>query len=561
MPDWAPVLRARLAGLRLGAGREAEIVEELSQHLDQRYEELRAGGAADEEARRLAIQELREPDVLAQQMASLRQAHVPPPGTPGRPGGLGPGSLWQDLAFAGRLLRKQPGFAVAVVLTLALGIGANTAIFSLVNATLLRRLPVANPDRLTYVLRGGTGGVFAYPMYAHLRDGNDVFDGFAAWGGITVSLHAGDAAELVQGAIVTGNLFEVLGVRAAHGRLLGVRDDLVRGAHPVAVISYDYWRSRFGGRPDVLGREVRLNGHAFTIVGVAPDGFPAPELGSVYNLYVPMMMQAVVRPPRAGYSGEQNPDLLNHPTASWLYGVARLKPGTGAEQARAQLDTLAAGYLRTLPQAAAPPRITLVPLDEGDPNRRQQMQSVALLLGGVAAAVLLIACANIANLLLSRIASRRREFAVRLALGASGARLVQQLLTESLLLSLLGGAVGVGLAWAVVEAFQAAPLPAALPPIDLSIDRRVLLFSIALSCLTGIVFGAAPAVKASRPGLVPALKDALVEGDGRRRRLDLKKTLVVAEVALSLLLLIAAGLFVRSLLAARAIDPGFDAAR
>jgi predicted permease len=559
--EWIEYLRPRLALLRLSASREAEIIEELSQHLDQRYDELRAGGASDVEARRLAIEELREPDTLAQHMRSLRQAYIPPPITPGAPNRLLLGDLWQDLRYAARMLRKQPGFAAAVVLTLALGIGANTAIFSLVNATLLQRLPVADRDRLVYVHRGNVGGVFPYPLYAALRDANDVFEGFAAWGGIEASLNADNETELISGLIVTGNFFDVLRITADQGRLLSPSDDVTPGGHPVAVISHDLWQTRFAGRPDIVGRDVRLNGHVFTIAGMTPAGFPGPQVGTVRHLYVPMMMQAIMRPPRAAYSGEQNPDLLKHPTNSWLSGLGRLKPGITSEQASAELATLATTHVRTVDPSRNPVSITLVPIDQGNPNQRRQMRSVAFLLGGVVGAVLLIACANIANLLLARAASRRRELAVRLAVGASRTRLVRQLLTESVLLSLIGGLIGLGLAWAVIQSFQAAsPPPGALPlAIEFSIDQRVLLFSLVLSLLTGIVFGVAPALKASRPALVAALKDASAESDERGRRLNLQKTLVIVEVALSMLLLIPAGLFVRSLLAARAIDPGFDA--
>jgi predicted permease len=565
MPDWSAPLRSRLASLELSPPREAEIIDELSQHLDDRYAELRAGGADDDEARRLALVELEEEETLARHMRPLRQAHVPPPIAPGAPQRGILGQIGQDVRYAARLLRKQPGFTAAAIVTLALGIGANTALFSLVNATLFQQLPVRDSERLVYGYRG-TGGVFAYPLYASLRDHNRFFDGFAGWGGIVASLNAGESAELVSGFIVTGNFFDVFGIRAAQGRLLSPADDVTPGAHPVAVISHDYWQTRFAGRADIVGTNVRLNGHAFTIVGVAPPGFPGPRLGTVRHLYVPMMMQAIMRPPRARYSGEQNPDLLKHPTNSWIFAVGRLKAGAGIDQARADLEAVAAEYARTHRQPNGqplnPPRVTLLSFEQGNLDGRQQLRLIAILLGGVVGAVLLIACANIANLLLSRTAARQRELALRLALGASRARLVRQLLTESVLLALAGGLAGVALAWGIGQAFQAAqPPPGALPlNVDFAIDRRVLLFALALSGFTGILFGIAPAFRASRPELVPALKDETV-GAERRVRFDLKRVLVVAEVALSLLLLIVAGVFVRSLQAARAIDPGVDIER
>jgi predicted permease len=469
----------------------------------------------------------------------------------------------QDLRYAVRMLRKQPGFTLAAVLTLALGIGANTAVFSLVNATLLQRLPVADREHLLYIYRGNIGGVVSYPQFAALRDYNRSFEGLAGWGGISASFNAGDSAELVPGVIVTGNFFDVLGVRPPRGRLLSPSDDVTPGAHPVAVIAYDFWQTRFGGRPEVIGREIRLNGHVFTIVGVAPAGFPGPQLGMMRQVYVPMMMQAIMRPPRARYFAEMDPDLLKNATNSWIFGVGRLKRNVTIEQARPELDAIIAEFFRTrvkMPPGASPPRLSMVPVDEGNAGQRQQIRSAALLLGGVAGAVLLIACANIANLLLSRTAGRQRELAVRLALGASRSRLVQQLLTESVCLSLAGGTMGAALAWALVGAFKAAPPPPGALPIafDFSIDQRVLLFALLLSCVTGIVFGVVPALSASRPVLVPALKGATGSGAGRGMRLDLKKALVVAEVALSVLLVIAAGLFVRSLHTTRAIDPGID---
>jgi predicted permease len=562
MPDWSREVRRRLSSLRLSPTRETEIVEELSQHLDDRWRELIAGGASPDEATQLTLADFRDGDALARYIAPLRQAHLPPSITPGAPSRHLLGDLWQDLRYAARMLRKQPGFAATAVLTLALGIGANTAIFSLVNATLLQSLPVPDRDRLFYIHRGSGGGAFgfSYPLYKELRDGNATFEGLAAWGGITASLNAGDTTELVAGAIVTGNLFDVLGVRADRGRLLTTSDDVALGAHPVAVIGHEFWRTRFSGSTDIVGREVRLNGHVFTIVGVTPPGFPGPQLGSESDLYVPMMMQHIMRPPRAGYSGEENPDLLKNPNNAWLAAVGRLKRGVNAEHARAELLTLAKAHWHAVNRLPREAIITLVPIDEGNPNLRRQMRSVALLLGAVVGSVLLIGCANLANLLLSRNAARRRELAVRLAIGASRSRVVRQLVTESVFLSAIGGSIGLLFAWVAIQFFEAAPPPPGAVPIaiDFAINQRVLAFSLALSFVTGIVFGAAPALKASRPSLVPALKDASADGDERARWLNAKKTLVIAEVALSLLLLIAAGLFIRSLQSAQAIDPGFD---
>jgi predicted permease len=559
MPDWRPALLSRLARLTLRPAREREIVDELSQHLDDRYQELRGGGASHDEAMRLAIDEINEEDLLAREMRPLRQASMPDPIAPGGPTRGLLGDVWQDLLYAARMLRKNPGFASAAVLTLALGIGANTAIFSLVNATLLQRLPVQNRDRLLYVFNGPQWNILSYPAYAALRDGSKTLDGLAAWGGLTASLNADGETDLVSGTIVTGNFFDLLGLAAERGRLLAKTDDVTPGAHPVAVISHRLWHTRFHARPDIVGSQVRLNAGLFTIVGVTPPEFPGPQLGVMRDVYVPMMMQALMRPPRAGFSGEMNADLLKNRNNGWLYQVALRKPEVTAGQAQAELDAVATHYARAANANARPARLTLVPVDTGDPDQRQQMRSVATLLGCVVGAVLLIACANVANLLLSKAAARRREVAIRLALGASRWRIVRQLLTESMLLSTIGGAAGVFLAWIVVRAFQAAPPPAGALPVALefTVDRRVLLFSLGLSILTGIVFGAAPAVQASHPGLVPALKDESFVPDGRSRRFNLKSALVVVEVALSLMLLIAAGLFIRSLRVAQAIDPGF----
>jgi len=468
--------------------------------------------------------------------------------------------LIKDIRYAIRGLAKRPGFTLVAVLTLALGIGANTAIFSAINATLMRTPPVSDPHRLVYVFNGPSGSVFSYPDYAAVRDQNNVFDGLVAWGGISASLNSDNQTDLVTGAIVSGNFFDVLGLRAQRGRLITTDDDRTPGAHPVAVISPGLWQKRFAGDPNVVGKQLLLNGNVFTVIGVLPAGFDGLQMGITRDLYVPLMMQATMRPPRAGYSGEMNPDLLQARGNRWLFSVGRLKPGVTAAQAQSSLAVIA----KQLEEAYPINRnrgISVSALRESDdPSTRQQLSSVARLLMGVVGIVLLIACANVANLLLARSSSRTKEIAVRLAIGATRGRIVRQLLTEGILLATVGGAAGLLLAWWTTRSIAAAPPPTGALPINpqFSIDSRVLLFTLGLSLLAGIVFGLAPALRASRPALIPALKDDAAAFFERTRTFSLRNLLVVTQVALSVALLIAAGLFLRSLQQAQTIDPGFD---
>ncbi|HET9372515.1 MAG TPA: ABC transporter permease [Vicinamibacterales bacterium] len=564
MSDWTRELAPRLASLKLSPAREAEIIEELSLHLDDRVAELAAGGASPDDARRLALAEIPD-DMLARGLGRLRQAHAHEPLVPGvsvrRVWLL---DLWQDARYALRMLRAQPGFSAAALITLTLGIGANSAIFGLVHAALFERLPVDRPETLLYIHNGpGPGAVFSYPAMDELRRGQTVFEGVAAWGPITASLNAGGATDLVGGLIVTGNFFELLGLQAAAGRTLTSSDDVTPGAHPVAVISHGLWQRRFGAAADVIGRPVLLNGKPFTIVGVLPRGFRGPEVGITRDLYVPMMMQPVMRPPRAGYSGEMNPDLMSVRGNSWIFAIGRMREGVGRAEIESSLTALVTALDRGRNPAAREHRIATSRVIDGVPGQRDQLVSASLLLLSIVGAVLLIACANVANLLLSRAAARQREIAVRLAIGASRWRLVRQMLTESVLLSVAGGAGGLLLAWGIARGFTSAPPPAGALPVALefTIDPRVMLVTLALAIVTGLVFGLAPALRASRPSLLPALRDAVSQPESTRRRLTLRHGLVVAEVALTLLLLVAAGLFVRSLRKTQAIDPGFDVDR
>lgn len=571
MPDWRPELRRRLSGLRVEAGREIEIIEELVAHLDDRYDDLRADGVSQDDAMRTTLAELSEQLRLEHALEPLRQAHTTPPpvmGAPFSPGRWsGPfADMPRDLHYAVRMLLGSPGFSTMAILTLGLGIGVTTAVFSLVNATLLARLPVAHVEELFYVGNGRTASsVFSYPGYVDLRDHNDVFSELIAWGGITVSLNAASQTDTASGVIVSGNYFQALGVTAALGRVLTPNDDVTPGAAPVVMISHGFWQRRFGGRPDIVGLPVVLNGQPFTVVGVTPPDFHGVQLGALRDIFVPAMMQAVVRPPRAGYSGEMNPDLLRTRGNQWLSVVGRLEPAVTSEQARASLNTLQLSLDPT--DRPRPPdpnqRISVAPVAAGPPGQRDQLRAVATLLSAVVGGVLLIACANVANLLLSRAVARRREIAVRLAIGAGRWRLIRQLLTESALIALGGGMLGVALAYGIVQAFRAWPPPlGALPlSVDFALDARVLAFTLVVSLATGMVFGLLPALRAVRPELVPALKDESFVPDGPFRRFSLKNALVVAQIAISLALLIGSALFVRSLAETQRIDSGYAVER
>jgi putative ABC transport system permease protein len=472
-------------------------------------------------------------------------------------------NLIQDIRYGLRVLRASPGFAAVAVLSLALGIGANTSIFSVVNAALLRPVPVTEPNRLMFVFNGTTANpwsVSSYPDYLDYRDQNEVFSDLLSYSSITVSARADDQSDLISGSIVSGNFFDVLGLGAALGRTFTPEEDKTPNTHRVVVISHDLWQQRYGGDQQVIGQQLALNGQAFTIVGVTPAGFNGPDVLENNDIYVPAMMQAVVRPPRGGFSGDMNPDLLSRRGSRWMKMIGRLKPGVSFEQAQAAMTTIAAGLEEAYPETNRNTIATLFPLSKVDPIGYPQLLSVAGLLLGVVGIVLLIACANVANLLLVRATTRKREIAVRLALGASRSRLVRQLLTESLLISLGGGVAGLLLALWSIDVLKTATPPEGIFAftLDYRLDGRVLAFTFALALLTGLIFGLAPALQASRSDLVPALKDDASTVQGYRR-FNLRNVLVVAQVALSLVLLIGAGLFLRSLNNAQSIDPGFAA--
>jgi macrolide transport system ATP-binding/permease protein len=534
---------------------DREMSEEMRFHLEMKAEEYVEGGMTREEAVYAARRGFGNQALLGEASREVWSFVMIE-------------TLLKDVRYAARVLWKSPGFTLVAVVTLALGIGANTAIFSFVDAVLLRPLPVREPERLVYVFGGSRTNpynVSSYPDYLDYRDRNHVFSDLIAYSSITLSLNDNERADAASGLIVTGNYFDALGVRAQVGRTFLPEEDTTPGGHPVAVISHALWQGRFAADPHIAGRQLLLNGQPFIIVGVAPAGFNGAETGQTNDIYVPMAMQAVVRPPRAGYSGEMNPDLLSKRGPRWLDMVGRLKDGVTVAQAQAELSTLAAQLAASYPDTNQEQTATVSPVSKGDPTERGTLLSVAGLLLGVVGLVLLIACANVANLLLARAASRRKEISIRLALGASRGRLIRQLLAESVLLALAGGACGLLLAFWLVGVMRAYSPPANFFPVafDFSLDRSVLGFTLLLSVLTGLVFGIAPALQASKPDLVAALKDeaALVGGATGRgaRRFTLGNLLVVAQVALSLVLLVSAGLFLRSLQRAQSINPGFDA--
>ncbi|HXW08689.1 MAG TPA: ABC transporter permease [Vicinamibacterales bacterium] len=465
-----------------------------------------------------------------------------------------------DLRYAFRLLRKSPGFTAVAVLSLALGIGANTAIFSLVNVVLLRPIPVQEPARLAAVFMTDQRNPGNLPLshlnYKDLREQNQVFTDMAAFAFTQVNWSRGTASEQIPIQVVSGSFFSVLGAQPAIGR--GLRPEEETAPTPVVVLSHGFWERSLGSDPAVIGSQLTLNRTPFTVVGVAPKGFTGTILGADPDGWVPMSMHDVVQP---------NFDWYEQRRGLFLFAFGRLKPGVGVEQAATNLRTVFAQLEQAYPtdnkgrSAGAVPFLDarLNPFGQGG----AQVVQISLILMSVVGIVLLIACGNVANLLLARATRRRREIAVRLALGAERLRLVRQLLTESVVLSALGGTLGVLLAYWLLDALIAADLQLPLPVGDeVSVDARVLGFTALLALATGLLFGLAPAMQASKPDVVPVLKNELVPAATGRRGiaalLSLRQVLVVGQVALSLTSLVAAGLFLKSLQHAQGVDTGFE---
>jgi predicted permease len=463
-------------------------------------------------------------------------------------------SIVQNLRYSIRMLWKSPSFSMVAVVTLALAIGANATIFSFINGLLLRPIAgVERPDRLVGIYTSdyssGAYGASSYPDYLDFRAQASAFTDLAAYDSDALTLSSVEDPIRVKAALVTSNYFELLGVQSQIGRTLHNEDDLA-GAPNVVVLSTPFWKQHFGGDVSVIGRAITLNEKPYTVVGVAAEKFHGLRLGYSPDVWLPM--NAKLKESERGNRG---------------FGVTgRMRDGVSLSQAQAQINTigerLARAYpetnMGTLAQPNSPRPVTVVQESRIGPSQQNPVLGVTTLLMIVVAMVLLIACANVANLFLARASSRRREFAVRLALGASRGKLIRQLLTESILLALIGGTAGLIIAFWTADLVPSLYAPAEAAELDLGIDWRVLLFTTAVSVLTGILFGLAPAIQASNPQLVSALKENRNSALFSFRRFGLRGLLVTSQIALSLMLLVGAVLFLRSLRNAVTLDPGFD---
>jgi predicted permease len=532
---WPREVRERLSSLRLPPAREAEIVDELSQHLDDRYRESIAAGMSTEDAAHAALALFQSGNVLAQQMASLRQSQIPPRITPGAPTGHPFRDFGQDLRYAARTFSKQPGFAAAAVLTLALGIGATTAIFSVVYGVLLKPLPFDEPDRLVSVRQfapHGAGTNHGRATFLTYRETQQVFEGIGAWDPAEVSITQFGEPERVQALLVSSATLPLLRVQPAIGRFFSVEDE-APGSPLRVILTHGYWQRRFGGARSVVGRRLVIDGTPGEVIGVLPASFTF--LRTRPEVLLPMELD--VAAPRWISFGFQ--------------ALARLKPGVTLAQANADVARL----ISILPPVFA--RLELQP--NVRPLADDVIGNVADILWILLAAVgvvLLIACGNVANLFLVRAEGRHQEFALRAALGANPSRIARALLSESVVLALAGGAVGVGLAQAATELLRRIA-PIELPRLnDIDIDAPVLLFTVGVSVVSGILFGLFAVVRFGNPSTTALKEGGRSAGDAPRQRRT-RNALVVGQVALALTLLIVSGLMIRTFIAMRQVDPGF----
>jgi len=552
---WKQEISERLAKLKLEPARETAIVEELSQHLEDRYAESLASGATPEEASRAALAELSASDVLQQELRRVERPVTHEPAVSGARRRNMFGALWQDIRYGLRMLRKSPGFTVVAVFTLALGIGANTAIFSVINGVLLKPPPFPEPERLVtvwerYPAQGIEQNDPAAANYADWKAQSQSFDSLAMFSWVKgINLTGGDEPVRVLNASVTANLFQALRVTPKLGRVFTAEEE-TPGRDQVVILSYNLWKSRFGGDPAVVGKTVSLDARSCAVVGVMPQGFVFPGgtgINPTVDLWRPLALSTKDRQDRSWHDYQV---------------IGRLKPGVSLDQARAEMDALQMRIQKANPSTSAGTHCKLIALREQSVGG---VRRALLVLFGAVAFVLLIGCANVANLLLARAASRQREFAIRSALGAGPWPIIRQLLTESILLALFGAGLGALLAvWGVkalmtgVDSQIAATTPGWN---EIGVNGAALGFTLFVAVFTGIVFGLAPAFQTARLDATAALKD---EGRGSTaglRHNRLRSALVVVEIALASALLVGAGLLAQSFLKLQRVPPGFNPSR
>jgi predicted permease len=532
MPDWKGLIRRQLKSLRLAPAREAEIAEELAQHAEDRYRELLSGGASEAEACRMAAEEISSHKMLARELRTVERTNAPEPAVWGE-------SLFRDVRYGIRSLSKSPAWTLVVIAVLGIGIGANVAMFTVVDAAFLRPLGLPEPERLVQIQESPPeGGLWSvsYPNFVDWRQQSRSFESMGIAGVFPESLKRAGGNERIRMAYVSPGFDSTFGVKPALGRSLTADDDRA-GAPPAALLSYSFWRSHFGGDAGVIGRTLIVDDRVWTIAGVmAPFNWQRTA-----DIYAPIVFA-------------QDKWGLNLREDRSNTGVtARLKPGVTIEQARAEMKLIAARLAKQYPGANGGVTAVVIPLREYIGGGIRQP---VLLMFGAVGLLLLVACANVAGLLLARAAVRQREMAIRIALGAGRFRLVRQLLTESLLLALAGAVIGVAVAQVSFAGLQRI-FPAVENLGGIGIDVRVLAFAVLAAAVTAVLFGLAPAVQFTRPYMVDAIKAGGRGARGGAIRLHTRKVLVVSQVALAVVLSVGAGLLIRSLLAVLQTDPGF----
>jgi predicted permease len=539
-------LRLRLRALFFKSKMEDELQAKLQFHLEREIEENIARGMTPEDARYAALRSFGGVELVKEESRDVRGVRLLE-------------EVWQDLCYGARMLMKNYGFTIAAALCLALGIGVNTSLFSVVHALLLRSFPVPQADQLVVLTQDERNLPIPYRNFVRIRKNNEVLSDLAAFEYVRFSFGNRDQSEFISGELVSGNYFDALKLKPTLGRTFLPEEDRIPDAHPVVVLSYRFWQSRLSGAPDVIGRTIILNRHPFTVIGVAPQGFKGMVTPFLTSVWIPLMMSRVKHEiKRADDLRDFEPDsadeLLSFGRVS---PIGRLKPGVSLSQAQAAIETFS-------PRSDEPDednRFRLI-RPEGiyignTGDMRRQVTKATTLMGVIAGIVLLITCCNLANLLLARASVRRKEIAVRMALGASRLRLIRLLMTESALLALAGGGIGLLVASLFNHLCIAfIPRMATFDP-DLRLDAPVLGFTLLLSMVTSVLFGLTPALQVSKLNFVPALKDEFGKGALHTRTINLRSALVIGQVAISLPLLICAGLFIRSLQKEQAIDLGF----